>query len=391
MHIIAAEHPAARPEPTTPIATASGRHLRVLMVTSRFLPDMGGIETHVNEAGQRLAAAGHAITVLTTDRSGTRPALEEVGGLRIRRVRAWPRNRDWYLAPGLWRAIMHAECDVIHIQGYHTLVPPLAMLAAIRKSVPFVITFHSGGHSSPWRNRIRALQSAVLAPLVRHADRCIGVSRYEAERFSCEMGLPRDAFDIVPNGAGLPLDPAAPAPAMPAEPVIVSIGRLERYKGHHRVIEAMPLVRARLPGARLRLLGEGPYREELERLIVRLGLSGCVEIGAVPPAERGRLADLLRSTSLVTLISDYEAHPVAVMEALALGCRVLVTDCTGFIEMAEQGLVETVPVAAPAARLAEGIVAAINRDGARAPAELPSWDDCAASLGKVYLSVCEAS
>ncbi len=389
MHITAVEHPAARPDETTPTATARRRHLRILMVTPRFLPDMGGIETHVNEVGQRLAAAGHAVTVLTTDRSGTRPALEEVGGLRIQRVRAWPRKRDWYFAPGLWRAIMHAECDVIHIQGYHTLVPPLAMLAAIRKSVPFVITFHSGGHSSTWRNRIRRLQSAVLAPLVRHANRCIGVSRYEAERFSREMGLPRDAFDIVPNGAGLPLDPAAPAAAMPAEPVIVSIGRLERYKGHHRVIEAMPLVRARLPGARLRLLGEGPYREELERLIVRLGLSGCVEIGAVPPAERGRLSALLRATSLVTLISDYEAHPVAVMEALALGCRVLVTDCTGFIEMAEQGLVETVPVAAPTARLAEGIVAAINRGGARAPAELPSWDDCAASLGKVYLSVCE--
>lgn len=374
--------PRARPD----AGARADRPLRILMVAARFLPDMGGIETHVNEAGRRLAAAGHQVTVLTTDRTGRRPIAEMRDGIEIQRVPAWPRQRDYYLAPGLWRALMAADCDVVHIQGYHTLVPPLAMLAAIRKRVPFVITFHSGGHSSPWRNRVRALQSALLAPLVRRAARWIAVSRYEADRFSGEMGLPRERVEIVPNGAGLALDGAAgEAPA--TEPLIVSIGRLERYKGHHRAIEAMPRLRARRPGARLRILGEGPYREELERLVARLGLGDCVEIGAVPPAERSRLAAILRRASVVTLLSDYEAHPVAVMEALALGCPVLVTDGSGFMEMAERGLVRTVPVAASPDLVAEAMLATLAEPGARAPLALPSWEDCAGQLEAIYRDV----
>ncbi|TPG44261.1 glycosyltransferase family 1 protein [Roseomonas nepalensis] len=376
------DRPRARPD----AAGRAERPLRILMVAARFLPDMGGIETHVNEAGRRLAAAGHQVTVLTTDRTGRRPIAEMRDGLEILRVPAWPRQRDYYLAPGLWGALMATDCDVVHIQGYHTLVPPLAMLAAIRKRVPFVITFHSGGHSSPWRNRIRALQSALLAPLVRRAARWIAVSRYEADRFSGEMGLPRERVAIVPNGAGLALDGAA-GEASATEPLIVSIGRLERYKGHHRAIEAMPRLRARRPGARLRILGEGPYREELERLVARLGLGDCVEIGAVPPAERGRLAAVLRSASVVTLLSDYEAHPVAVMEALALGCPVLVTDGSGFMEMAERGMVRTVPLAASPEAIAEAMLATLAEPGGRAPLALPSWEACAGQLEAIYRDV----
>ena len=122
------------------VASASGprrtsdrptRALRILMVTPRYLPEMGGIETHVREVGSRLAAH-HSVQVLTTDRSRTLPPHETQAGMRIRRVAAWPRRADYYLAPGIWREIMRSDCDVIHIQGYHTLVAPLAMLAAVR-------------------------------------------------------------------------------------------------------------------------------------------------------------------------------------------------------------------------------------------------------------------
>jgi glycogen(starch) synthase len=46
------------------------RPLNVLMVSARYLPFTGGTETHVHEVGTRLAAAGHAVTVLTADQIG---------------------------------------------------------------------------------------------------------------------------------------------------------------------------------------------------------------------------------------------------------------------------------------------------------------------------------
>src|SRR5207302_1617097 len=99
--------------------------------------------------------------------------------------------------------------------------------------------------------------------------------------------------------------------------VIVSVGRLERYKGHHRVIAALPRVAQARPGVRLRVLGSGPYQQPLHRLATDLGVEDRVEICAIAPSDREGLARALREASLVTLLSEYEAQPLAVLEALS--------------------------------------------------------------------------
>src|SRR3954469_11335179 len=77
--------------------------LRVAIVTPRFPPDLGGVERHVDEVARRLASRCR-LTVLCTDRAGRLPAVEERDGFSVRRFRAWPGERDYYFAPGLYRA-----------------------------------------------------------------------------------------------------------------------------------------------------------------------------------------------------------------------------------------------------------------------------------------------
>src|ERR1022692_264251 len=93
--------------------------LRVLLVAARYFPYMGGLETHVYEVGRRLARVGVEVTILTTDLDGHLPTFEEVEGVQIRRVRAWPSNRDYYFAPAIYRIIINGQWDLIHCQGYH--------------------------------------------------------------------------------------------------------------------------------------------------------------------------------------------------------------------------------------------------------------------------------
>src|ERR1700733_6161120 len=128
------------------------------MVTARYYPYLGGIETHVREIGKRIVALGHHVTVITTDTSRRLPEREIDEGINVKRVKAWPKNRDYYLSPQLYREITQSDCDIVHFQGWHTLVPLIGMLAAIRRGIPFVLTFHSGGHSSRLRNAIRGAQ-----------------------------------------------------------------------------------------------------------------------------------------------------------------------------------------------------------------------------------------
>src|SRR5579863_4117377 len=162
------------------------RALRVLMVTARYFPLIGGIEMHVHEVGRRLAAGGFAITLLTTlpyALATPLPKEEWVEGMCILRVGAWPRGRDYYFAPEMYGLIARGGWDVVHCQGCHTLVPPLAMLAARHAKIPYVLTFHSGGHSSRLRTSMRGIQWRVQYGLFAGASRLIGVSRSEADYF----------------------------------------------------------------------------------------------------------------------------------------------------------------------------------------------------------------
>src|SRR4051812_31866765 len=142
--------------------------LNLLMVAARYFPYTGGVETHVYEVGRRLANNGVNITILTTVLSSLStplPKEEVVEGMRIIRVQAWPPQCDYHIAPEIYSIIKHGKWDLVHCQGYHTFVPPLAMLAAKKAKIPYLVSFHSGGDTSRFRKAIRGAQRMVLRPL----------------------------------------------------------------------------------------------------------------------------------------------------------------------------------------------------------------------------------
>jgi glycosyltransferase involved in cell wall biosynthesis/protein involved in polysaccharide export with SLBB domain len=371
-------------------AGSSADLLNILLVAHKFLPFIGGIEMHTFEVGRRMAARGHKVRVLTGDPTGALPQEEIVAGMRVTRVPVYPQSSDAFFAPELYREVLKADCDIIHVQGFHTFVPPIAQLAAIRKKAPFVMTFHSGGHSSNLRNLIRGVQREVLRPLIRRADKLIGVSEFEADLFSRTLRIPREKFTVVPNGAEI--EPGDEAPALdPASPLIVTIGRLERYKGHHRVIRAFAEVLKTRPGARLRVLGEGPYKQTLVETARELGIEDRVTIGGIPPENRQHMSNFLAGASAVVLLSDYEAHPVAALEAISLGRAVLASNSTGFVEMAAKGLLRTIDPDAPPAEIAQAVLDLIDRPPSRPPnVEIANWDDCTSNLLDIYRAVIAA-
>lgn len=361
--------------------------LDILMVTPRYYPSIGGTETHVYEVGRRLAQYGHAITVLSTLPYGAAssvPCEEESHGMHILRVPPWPREGDYYFAPEMRAIIKQAKWDLIHCQSCHTFVPPLAMLAAREARLPYVLTFHTGGHSSPWRNNIRSLQWKLLRPLLVRAATLIGVSRFEADYFRTLLRLPAEKFVVIPNGSSLPALSHPPSPVA-GQTLIVSIGRLERYKGHQYLITALPSIRQWRADARLLIVGTGPYEQALRELAEHVGVTEYVEIRSIPASQRLAMAETLAQASLVALLSEYEAHPVAVMEALSLRRPVLVAETSGLKELADQGLVRALPARSSPEVIAQAVQQQIE-EPVLPPASftLPDWENCAARLQEVY-------
>ncbi len=366
--------------------------MKILMITPRYFPHMGGIETHVHEVGRRLVRLGVDVTLLTTEPQelySQFPRQSEDEGMRVIRAKAWPPKRDYYIAPEIFSLVKQEAWDLIHCQGCHTFVPPMAMLAARRVHIPYVVTFHTGGHSSTFRNYIRGAQWQLLRPLLAHASGLIGVSHFEAEYFRTCLRLPSRQFRVIPNGATLPaLAHSAPSSNTPAHTLIVSVGRLERYKGHQHLIRALPLIRQQRPAARLLILGAGPYETNLRKLARQRGVADAVEIRAVPASDRRSMAETLAQATLVALLSEYEAHPVAVMEALALQRPVLVADTSGLREIAQQGLARAIPLYSTPQEIARAALQQIEQP-LIPPAHLalPTWDDCARQLHDTYTTI----
>jgi glycosyltransferase involved in cell wall biosynthesis len=360
---------------------AQDRPLRILFATARYLPDRGGTEIHTHEVATRLAERGAEVTVATTTQRGPFERDSHDGPVRVLRVRAWPPNRDYYLAPALVRVIRESKPDIIHCQSYHTLVAPLVMLVALRAGIPYVVTLHSGGHSSELRHQLRPLQAWLLRPLLVRARRLVAVSSFEADLFARRLRLARDAFTVIPSGVELPVPPEIAPPVGP--PLILSLGRVESYKGHQRVMEALPALKRARPGITLRVVGSGVYERQLRRLAERLGVLDLLEIAPVPADEREGMARLLWRAGVVASLSEYESQGLAIQEALALGRPLVVSEGSALGELGRYPNVRTLGRSAGSEDVATAILELLDA-GQVEPPVLPTWDECTAALLELY-------
>lgn len=355
------------------------------MVCARYLPETGGIETHVDEVARRLSVSGQFdITILTTDRTRSLPRNEISGNISVLRVPAWPRNRDYYFAPRIASIVSQPNrWDLIHCQGIHTPVPVIAMTAARRARIPYAVTFHTGGHTLHYRNVLRSIQWRLVGPLLRNAVSLVAVSNFEAAIMSDFARLETKPVTVIRNGGTLPT-PADDTKVVRGR--IVSSGRLERYKGHHRVIEALPYIAHEVPNAHLHIIGRGPYEHDLNKLAKRLNIVDRVKIMYLPPENRKAMATALAQADIVAALSDYEAHPVAVMEALSVGRPVIGYDTAGISDLVAKGWVHGIVPSASPSTAARCFLQAMSSPSLVKPGDLPTWDSCADELGQVYLA-----
>jgi glycosyltransferase involved in cell wall biosynthesis len=140
----------------------------------------------------------------------------------------------------------------------------------------------------------------------------VAISRFERQIFEGTSHLNPSRFKVIIQNGGN-LNTSQPLPnSIPGR--LVSNGRLERYKGHYRVIKAPSIVRATIPNATLHIFGSGPYADELQAL-----------------------AEALVQALVFAALSEYEAHPVAVIEALTLGVATVGLCSAGIGDLVQDG------------------------------------------------------
>jgi glycosyltransferase involved in cell wall biosynthesis len=356
--------------------------VRIAQVVSSYTPRIGGVETHVGHLAAGLADEGDQVTVLTYQTGGC-PAEEWVSGVRVLRFPLGLNAGIYAISPALSRYLRSREgdFDLIHAHSYHTL----AGHAAVPIQLPFVFTphYHGTGHT-PLRALLHHLYRPVGARLLRAADAVICVSDAERALLARDFAAAAGKTVTIPNGTERKPVPSDAGQREMGEPVVLSVGRLERYKNLDLVIAAI----ATLPLAvALVVVGDGPDRARLERYARAAKLSRPVLFtGRIP--ERA-LGQWFARAGVVVSASDHEAFGITLADGLAAGARVVASAIPAHAELARRahGLVR---LANPrdTGQFAAALAAAL-RAGRIAHGELalPSWTDVVAATRDLYSRV----
>lgn len=167
---------------------------------------------------------------------------------------------------------------------------------------------------------------AAMRALYPRADAVVALSRgVGGELRRMIPGLAAERLVVIPNAGmddGAPPPVAMDPPADGEGPVLVACGRLVPQKGYPTLLRALARVRERVP-ARLRILGEGPLRDELGALAASLGVADAVSFEGFRPDP----ARWMAAADVFVLSSEYEGFGNVIVEALATGTPVVATDC----------------------------------------------------------------
>jgi glycosyltransferase involved in cell wall biosynthesis len=231
-----------------------------------------------------------------------------------------------------------------HLLHSHNLAAQqYAVLAARGTPMRHVHTQH--GANLHLQRPLDRMRSRLLR---RFTDCLVAVSEATAEAMRRSQGVRRSRLEVIPNGVALPRE-APPAPEQRAAArrecglpddafVLGSVGRMARVKGYDRLVRAFAAATRGTGGgalgrARLLLIGDGPERAAIGRLIRDLGMESRVVLAGF----RADAPRLLAAMDAFVLPSRSEGMPIGLLEAMAAGVPALASDAGSSRELIDDG------------------------------------------------------
>lgn len=291
--------------------------MRILFISPFLYRYSRGIERYTVELANALSAKGIEVHLLTWE--GNRPwSWGKLAPLVFLHTAKLPRYFQAFWA-GLFykKKILEIKPDVINVFfSWHGEGLALRFLG-------FTVLYNLILHypAGQITHRYRQLQKT---PIPSKADKIIAVSQHV--KAGAEEWFGREAL-IVPSGVDT--DKFKPAEQKSilrkkmnfseSATLLFTAAALEERKNIDKAIDAMPLILKKTPDLLFLIAGEGPKRKQLEEQVDRLGLRKNVQfLGAV-----SNPADFYQISDLFLFLSQGEAGPLAMLEAMAAGLPVV--------------------------------------------------------------------
>ena len=318
-----------------PQAGRAPARLEYLVTADAYLPHSGGSRVYyANLYKNLLAQYPDRITLLTKKVPGWREfdARESSDGFRIRRLfRPLPDWKYWQMPKALPQflhaasALALGKYDCLHCGD---LFPQALNGVYLRRlfEVPLLVFCHGDEVSQTDRRRF---QPRVRDFIYHQADAVVA-----ANQFACDglvrIGVPGERIHKLTPGVDL--ERFAPRPrsdeliekyGLQGKKVLLTVARLVPRKGHKVVLQALPKVLREIPNLKYLIAGEGPEKDNLQKLVAELGLQEVVVfVGDVPHDEICdfySLCDVFIMVNRLEAGGDVESFGMVFTEANALG------------------------------------------------------------------------
>jgi glycosyltransferase involved in cell wall biosynthesis len=298
---------------------------------------VAGAEVLVAEAVRRLAGQIEP-TVFCLDAVGALGERLLAQGVPVVCLGRRP-GRDWRVAWRLAREIRGREIDVLHAHQYTPFFYAGLARVLSRRPARVILTEHGRHYPDVVSPLRRAANRLVLDRLADAVNACCAFSARSLGRLD---GFAGSRIEVIPNGIEVGRYGPAPDRAAlrrrlgldPARRYLVNVARLHPVKDQAMLLRAFGAVVAARPDVDLLLVGDGPLRGDLEGLARDLGVGPRVRFLGV----RFDVPDLLRAADVFALTSVSEAASLTLLEAMASGLPVVVTDVGGNPEIVRAGV-----------------------------------------------------
>jgi glycosyltransferase involved in cell wall biosynthesis len=307
---------------------------------------VGGGERWYRALAERLAQEGHDVTYLTLRQwePGEEPSIPGVNVVAVGpRFELYFEGRRrigpaLHFGRGVLRHLLRQgrRYDVVHCASTPFFALLAAGLARRRGRYRLLVDWIEVWTLRYWREYLGKLNGTIAWIVQRLATR-VGERAFCFSRLH-ERRLRKEGFegsiDVIGVYTG-PLDRPDPAPA---DPMVVFVGRHIPEKGVLALPATLARARERLPELRAEILGDGPLRGEVQRLVHEQGLDDAISVPGFVTEEHRRKA--VRHALCLALPSTREGYGLVIVEAAALGTPSVVVDGpdNAAVELIEDGV-----------------------------------------------------
>jgi glycosyltransferase involved in cell wall biosynthesis len=247
--------------------------------------------------------------------------------------------------------------DVVHAESHLFLSTVQAVNMSKKLGLPCVVTVH--GVFADRGFAINFAQEAYLRTLglevFKNADRIICLTRSDAEEIA-GFGCPLNKIRLVPNA----VDSEFFKPGDEREDnLIVWVGRFVPEKGVEYLVEAARILVDKHRDVKFLLIGYGPLKTKIIRLVYNYGLLGK-SVHFVGPLSREEIAKILSKATVFVFPSLREGLPLSVLEAMACSLPVVGSDIPGVNDVVMHGENGFLVPPKEAKALANGILVLLN-------------------------------